>query len=85
MNDYEILDNLFKNEYDKISLKLFKTVKIIGINNTNKGDNDKPIKFNTRSITSSLINYENVYIELEVELEVPFDGGYQGKKQFQVL
>ena len=34
MNDYEILNDLFRNEYDEISFKLFKTVKIIGINNT---------------------------------------------------
>ena len=72
MNDYEILNGLFKNEYDEISFKLFKTVKIIGINNTNRGDYDKPTQFNIRSIASNLINYANAYIELEVELEVPF-------------
>ena len=76
MNDYEILDDLFKNEYDEISFKLFKTVKIIGINNTNRGDYDKAIQFNTRSIASNLINYRNAYIELEI----PFKEEDSGKK-----
>ena len=80
MNDYKILDDLFKSEYDEIHFKLFKTVKIIGINNTNRGDYDKPIQFSTRSIASNLINYANAYIELEVELEVPFKEGDSGKK-----
>ena len=85
MNDYEILDDLLRNEYNEISFKLFKTVKIIGIKNTNRGDYDKPIQFNTRSIASNLINYANAYIELEVELEVPFESGDQGKKEIPSL
>ena len=76
MNDYKILDDLFKNEYDEISFKLFKTVKIIGINNTNRGDYDKAIQFSTRPIASNLINYAIAYIELEV----PFKEGDSGKK-----
>ena len=82
MNDHEISNDLFRNEYDEISFKLFKTVKIIGINNTNTGDYDEPIQFNTRSIASNLINYANAYIELEVELEVPFEAGDLEKKAF---
>ena len=80
MNDYEIVDDLFKNEDDEISFRLFKTVKVIGINNTNRGDYDKPIQFNTRSIASNLINYKNAYIELEIKLEVPYKAGDSGKK-----
>ena len=68
----QILNDLFRNEYDEISFKLFKTVKIIRINNTNSGNYDKPVQFNTRSIISNIINYSNAYIELEIELEVPY-------------
>ena len=51
-------------------------MKIIGINNTNRGNYDKPVQFNTRSIASNIINYSNAYIELEV----PYKAGDGSKK-----
>ena len=39
MNDYSILENLFKNEQDEIHFELFKESNVIKINNNN-GDNN---------------------------------------------
>ena len=57
MNDYSILENLFKNEQDEIHFELLKESNVIKINNNN-GDNnnfDNGISFNTQSIDSKMI------------------------------
>ena len=84
MNDYTILENLFKNEQDEIHFDLFKESNIIKINN-NSGDNnnfDNGISFNTQSIASKMINYSDAYVLLHIECEIPFDQSDQGKKVY---
>ena len=87
MNDYSILENLFKNEQNEIRFDLFKESNIIKINNNN-GDNnnfDNGISFNTRSIASKMINYKDAYVLLHVECEIPFDQTEQSKKSIPKL
>ena len=81
MNDYSILENLFKNEQDEIHFELFKESNIIKLNNENKNDDfDNGIHFNTVSLASKLINYKDAYILLQIECEIPYDDSDQGKK-----
>ena len=81
MNDYSILENLFKNEQDEIHFALFKESNIIKLNNENKNDDfDNGIHFNTASLASKLINYNDAYILLNIECEIPYDDSDQGKK-----
>ena len=81
MNDYSILENLFKNEQDEIHFALFKESNIIKLNNENKNDDfDNGIHFNTASLASKLINYKYAYILLQIECEIPYDDSDQGKK-----
>ena len=85
MNDYSILENLFKNEQDEIHFALFKESNIIKINN-NSGDNnnfDNGISFNTQSIASKMINCKDAYVLLHIECEIPFDQTDQERKVFQ--
>ena len=87
MEDYTILENLFKNEQDEIYFKLFKESNIIKLNNNN-GDNnnfDNGISFNTQSIASKMINYKDAYVLLHIECEIPFDEADQGKKSIPKL
>ena len=87
MNDYTILENLFKNEQDEIHFELFKESNVININNNN-GDNDNldnGISFNTQSIASKMINYKHAYVLIHVECEIPFDETDQGKKSIPKL
>ena len=87
MNDYTILENLFKNEQDEIHFDLFKELNVIKINNNN-GDNNNfnnGISFNTQSIASKMINYKDAYVLLHIECEVPFDSSDQGKKSIPKL
>ena len=87
MNDYSILENLFKNEQDEIHFALFKESNVIKINNNN-GDNnnfDNGISFNTQSISSKMINYKDAYVLLHIECEIPFDESDQGKKSIPKL
>ena len=87
MNDYSILENLFKNEQDEIHFELFKESNVIKINNNN-GDNnnfDNGISFNTQSIASKMINYKDAYVLLHIECEIPFDETDQGKKSIPKL
>ena len=87
MNDYSILENLFKNEQDEIHFELFKESNVIKINNNN-GDNnnfDNGISFNTQSIASKMINYKDAYVLLHIECEIPFDESDQGKKSIPKL
>ena len=63
MEDYTILENLFRNEQDEIHFDLFKVSNIIKLNNENKNDDfDNGIHFNTASLASKLINYKDAYI-----------------------
>ena len=69
MDDYTMLENLFKNEQDEIHLNLFKESNVIKINNNN-GDNnnfDRGISFNNQSIASKMINYKDAYALLRIE------------------
>ena len=87
MNDYTILENLFKDEQDEIHFDLFKESNFIKINNNN-GDNnnfDNGISFNTQSIASKMINYKDAYVLLHIECEIPFDSTDQGKKTIPKL
>ena len=81
MEDYTILENLFRNEQDEIYFDLFKESNIIKLNNENKNEDfDNGIHFNTTSLSSKLINYKDAYVLLNIECEVPYDDGDQGKK-----
>ena len=74
MNDYLMLNELFKNEQDSIGFQLFKKSNIIKLNNNNNGNYDtKQIQFNTLSISNKMINYSNAYIEIEVNVSIDFD------------
>ena len=87
MNDYTILENLFKDEQDEIHFDLFKESNVIKMNNNN-GDNnnfDNGISFNTQSIATKMINYKNAYVLLHIECEIPFDSSDQGKKSIPKL
>ena len=87
MNDYIILENLFKDEQDEIHFDLFKESNVIKFNNNN-GDNnnfDNGISFNTQSIASKMINYKDAYVLLHIECEIPFDQSDQGKKSIPKL
>ena len=86
MNDYSILENLFKNEQDEIHFDLFKESNIININNNNGGNNyDNGISFNTTSIASKMINYKDAYVLLHIECEIPYDETDQGKNSIPKL
>ena len=81
MEDYTILENLFRNENDEIYYNLFKESNIIRLNNENKDGNfDNGIHFNTVSLSNKMINYKDAYILLNIECEVPYDDTDQGKK-----
>ena len=86
MNDYKTITKLFENDQDEIGFRLFKESNIIKLNNKNNNnyDNNK-IEFNTQSLASKIINYSNAYIEVEIELEVPFDETDHGKKSVPKL
>ena len=54
-------------------------------NKNNNNYNNNQIEFNTQSLVSKLINYKDSYIEVETELEIPFDETDQGKKSIPKL
>ena len=86
MNDYKTITKLFENDQDEIGFRLFKESNIIKLNNKNNNNYDNnQIEFNTQSLSSKLINYSNAYIEVEIELAVPFDETDQGKKSIPKL
>ena len=86
MSDYKTITKLFDKDQDEIGFRLFKESNIIELNNKNKNNyNNNQIEFNTLSIASKLTNYSNAYIEVEIELEVPFDDTDQGKKSIPKL
>ena len=81
MNDYKTITKLFENDQDEIGFRLFKESNIIKLNNKNNNNYDNnQIEFNTQSLASKIINYSDAYIEVEIELEIPFDDTDQGKK-----
>ena len=87
MDDYTILENLFKDEQDEIHFDLFKESNVIKINNNN-GDNnnfDRSISFNIQSIASNMISYKDAYVLQHIECEIPFDETDQGKKSIPKL
>ena len=62
MNEYKILNELFNNKTDEIFFQNFYESNIIELNNDNKGNyNNNRLIFNTRSISSKLIDYSNAY------------------------
>ena len=86
MNDFIVLNNFFRNQNDKIDFQLFKEVNVIKLTNNNRDKFDNnTIQFNTKDLSSNIIDYPNVYIELEIELEVPFEDSDQGKKSIPKL
>ena len=85
MNYLRILDDLFEKHNNEIHFELFKRSNIAWINNENQGDYNKEIVFDTRSLASLLINYKDVYISLEIEVKIPYDGTDQGKKSVPKL
>ena len=88
MDDYIILENLFRNEQDAIHFELFKESNVIKLNNQNGNDNinfDNGIHFNTQSIASKMINYKDSYVLLKIECEIPFDETDKGKKSIPKL
>ena len=81
MEDYTILENLFRNEQVEIHFDLFKQSNVIKLNINNKNsDFNNGIHFNTSTVSSKIINYKDAYILLKIECEIPFDETDQGKK-----
>ena len=86
MNDYKTMTKLFENDQDEMGFRLFNESNIIKLNNKNNNNYDNnQIEFNTQSLASKIINYSNAYIEVEIELEIPFDDTDQGKKSIPKL
>ena len=85
MYDLKIIDDIFEKQNDSIHFKLFKQVNSIMINNDNNGDYNRDIIFNTRSLASRLINYQDSYILLGIEVAIPYDDTDQGKKSVPKL
>ena len=54
-------------------------------NNNNQGNFNKGINFNTQSLASQIINYEDAYILLEIQVAVPYERQDQGKKTIPPL
>ena len=85
MDDFRILENLFEKHDDQIHFKLFKESNIIAHNNNNQGNFNKGINFNTQSLASQIINYEDAYILLEIQVAIPYERQDQGKKTIPQL
>ena len=86
MNDYKTITKLFENDQDEIGFRLFKESNIIKLNNKNNNNYDNnQIEFNTQSLASKINNYSNAYIEVEIELEIPFNDTDLGKKSIPKL
>ena len=88
MDDYTILENLFRNEQDEIHFNLLTEANVIKLNNTdaiNSNNFNNGINFNTSSIASKMINYKDAYILIKIECEIPFDQSDEGKKSIPKL
>ena len=74
MNDYLMLNDLFKNEQDLIGFQSFKKSNIIKLdNNINGNYNNKQIEFDTLNISNKMINYSNACIEVELTISIDHD------------
>ena len=82
MNDYKAITKLFENDQDEIGFRLFKESNIIKLNNNNQGNY---YEFNTKSLSSKIINYNNSYIEINFTVEIPYDQSDEGKKSVPKL
>ena len=72
---------MFDNRNDEIGFKLFKESNTIKLNNKNGGSyTNNQIEFNTQSLASKIINYSNAFIELEIEIEIPYDASDNSPK-----
>ena len=70
MDDYTILENLFREKQDEIHFDLFKEVNVIKLTNQNKNDDyDNGVLFSTSSVSSKMINYKDAYVLLHIELK----------------
>ena len=86
MNDYKTITKLFENDQDEIGFRLLKESNIIKLNNkSNNNYDNNQIEFNTQSLSSKFIDYSNAYIEVEIELDIPFGDTDQGKKSIPKL
>ena len=81
MDDSIILENLFTKYDNEIHFELFKESNIIKNNNNDKGNFDRETNFNAQSLAPKMINYKDAYILLEIQLDVGYDAGDQGKKK----
>ena len=80
MNDYKTITTLFENDQDEIGFRLFKESNIIKLNNNQGNYNDYNFEFNTKSLSSKVINYNNFYIEIDFTVEIPYDQSDEGKQ-----
>ena len=86
MNDYKTITKLFENDEDEIGFRLFKESNIIKLDNNNQGNyNDCNFEFNTKSLSSKIIDYKNSYIETDFTVEIPYDQSNEGKKSVPKL
>ena len=85
MDDFRILENLFKKHDDQIHFDLFKESNIIAHNNNNQRNFNKGINFNSQSLASQIINYKDAYILLEIQVAVPYERDDLGKKSIPQL
>ena len=86
MNDYLMLNDLFKKEQDSIGFQLFKRSNIIKLNNDNNGKyNNKQVEFNTLNISNKMINYSNAYIEIEIIVSIDYDSDTVAKDSIPKL
>ena len=69
-----------KKHNDEIHFNLFKESNIIEVNSENKGNFCNLMSFNTRSLASTIINYKDAYILLEIQVDAPYDATDSGKK-----
>ena len=76
MDDIRILENLFNNKQDEITVKNLEESNIISLNNNNKGDfTNNKLLFNTLQISKKMIHYSKAYILFEVKATIPFVNG----------
>ena len=60
------ITNLIKSKNEKVENICYKEVHKIEIS---KEDGDSPIVFNTKSILSKLVDYNNAYIQLQFDIK----------------
>ena len=85
MDDFRISESLFEKHEDQIHFDLFKDSNIIAHNNNNQGNFNKSINFNTQSLASQIMNYEDAYILLEIQVAVPYKREDLGKNTIPQL